>query len=93
MSLFFQDKFGRVIRLSYERIQHIGAHMSLANKLHLVEETLRRPELFLSHEKKHDIFYYQKYLKEFSLYFIIVVKVFNGTGFILTIYHNKIPQQ
>ncbi len=91
MKLIFIDKFNRLIRLPEERIKHIGRHMHINDKLHIIEETLKNPDILFKDEYKRGIFYYQKYLKTENLYFIIVVKVFNGSGFILTIFKsNKI---
>ena len=93
MTLLFRDKFNRIIRLPNERIHHIGSHMDLKDKLYLIELTLLHPDSLLKDEDRVDIFYYQKYLKDKHLYFIIVVKVFNGEGLILTIFNNDKLQQ
>lgn len=93
MTLLFRDKFNRIIRLPNERIHHIGFHMDLKDKLYLIESALLHPDFLLKDEKRSDVFYYQKYLKDRRLYFIVVVKVFNGEGFILTIFNNDKLQQ
>lgn len=93
MTLLFRDKFDRIIRLPNERIRHIGVHMDLRDKLYLLELTLLYPDFLLKDEGRVDVFYYQKYLKDKHLYFIVVVKVFNGEGFILTIFNSDKLQQ
>ena len=93
MSLFFQDKFHRIIRLSNERIKHIGKHMDLKDVLYLLEATLLHPDILTINELQTDVYYYQKYLKDEHLYFIVVVKMFNGTGFILTLYEGEKQKQ
>lgn len=89
MTLSFRDKFSRIIRLPYERIQHIGAHMDLRDKLHLVEITLLHPDFISRDKERANILCYQKYIKGEHFYFIVVVKTFNGTGFILTLYPSE----
>ena len=86
MTFIFIDKFGRSIRLTEERIKHIGYHMQLHDKLHIIEETLKHPNIII---QDNNIVYYQKYLKAEHLYFVIAVKVFNGHGFIITIFKSN----
>ena len=85
----FIDHKGRKIKLSEERIKHIGYHMSLSDKLYLVEEILKHPDIISLDSERNYIFYYQKYLKNKGLYFIIVVKNLNGEGFIITAFESK----
>ncbi|MBI1972458.1 hypothetical protein HYS50_00450 [Candidatus Woesearchaeota archaeon] len=56
--------------------------------LHFLD--FRNRDIRVTHERP-DVYYYQKYLKDKLLYLVIVVKVFNGEGFIITIYKSRKP--
>ena len=89
MESVFTDKWNATIRLTAERIKHIAKHMELYNKMHLIEETLQHPEIISSDEEQEGIWYYQRYLREENLFFIIVVKRTESEGFIVTIFKSK----
>ena len=90
--IWFEDKRGRILTLTNERIKHIGFHMSLHDKHHLIEEILKSPDIFSQDEEQPETAHYQGYLRQENIYLIIVAKLFNGEGFIITIYKSKKPK-
>ena len=89
MGLKFVDKWGNIIRLTKERIKHIANHMELHNKLHIIEETLKYPEIVSNDPERKEMYYYQKYLRDEDLFLIIIVKKQKTEGFIITIFKSK----
>ncbi len=83
--LNFKDKFEKNIILTLERIKHISLHIQVNNYISIIENTLKYPEI-LSKDSEKNIYYYQKYLKLENIYFIIVVKLTNEEGSIITVY-------
>ena len=86
MSLYFTDKYNRIIELSKERIKHINKHPEMQNKLYLIENTIRNPDFLEEDLYRRNIIYYYKYLKEENRYLMVVVKINDNKGFILTSY-------
>ncbi len=93
MSITFKEKYGRIIRLTDERIGHIGYHMHIGNKLYLIEETLKNPDIISENNERKNVFYYQKYLKTEAVYFIVVIRIGNNEGFIVTIFKSRKQKQ
>ncbi len=87
MCLVFNDKYGRDIKLSRERIKHISYHIAIREQIQYIKKTLKFPEIL--YKDHRNILYYQKYIKKHGMYLIVVVKTFNGHGFIITIYESK----
>lgn len=85
MDVIFTDKFNRSIRLPKERIKHIYKHPEMQNKLHLVREAIEKPQFIEKDLYRRKVFYY-KYIKEERKYVMVVVKITNNHGYILTAY-------
>lgn len=66
--------------------------MHLSDKIHRVEETLKAPDIYISDDEQEGIYYSQKYIKQENMFFIVVIKAFNGDGFIVTIFERKRPK-
>jgi len=92
MDLSFKDNLSRSIKLRWDRIKHIGEHMQLSNKIHIIENVLKYPDIISKDDEREGIVYYQKYLKDEDTYFIIVIKLFNEEGLIITIYKSRKPR-
>lgn len=88
MELTFIDQLNRKIRLTRERMRYIGNHMSLNDKIHLIEEVIKNPEIVTEDQENNKI-YYQKYIKLEALYLIIAIKISHNEGFIITIFKSK----
>ena len=91
--LKFKDKFNRNVTLTAERIKHISFHIEVRNNINTIENVLKYPDIFSSDSEKNDVFYYQKYLKLEDLYLIVVVKINDNEGFIITIFKSKKPKK
>jgi len=89
----FKDKFGRNIRLTEERLQHISEHSEFLNPLDKIEETLIFPSAVIKSEDDPYVWLYYKPYK-FGIeksFLLIIVKISNGEGFVITsFYTNKI---
>ena len=84
--LEFKDKNLRIIRLPEERIKHIVKHPEMQNKIYLIQETIENAELIEEDLYRTLIIYYYKYLKDEDKSLMIVVKLTNHRGYILTAY-------
>ena len=93
MAFVFKDKFNRNIRLTDERIKHIGYNMQLNDKLYIIKETLKNPSILSMGNENNNILHFQRYLKFENIYFIITVRIFNEEGFIVTIFKSRKPKE
>ena len=89
MTLEFRDKWNTKIILTKERIKHIANHLEVHNKIHLIEATLKLPEIITQDLEREDIWYYQSYLRGEDLFLIIVVKRTEKESIIITIFKSK----
>jgi len=48
MATVLPDRFGRIVRLTDERIVHILEHAEMVGQLDKVEETVREPDIVVS---------------------------------------------
>lgn len=86
MNLIFIDKYHREIRLPQERIKHIYKHQEMQNKIYIIENTLKNPDYTEEDLYRREVLYYYKYVKEERKHLMVVVKLTNNHGFILTAY-------
>ena len=86
MSLYFTDKYNKIIELTKERIKHIYQHPEMQNKLYLIENAITNSDFIEQDLYRRNIIYYYKYLKEERKYLMVVVKLNNNHGKILTSY-------
>ncbi len=74
-----------IIKLTKEQWKHIiHRHPEMSNKLTEIEFTLKYPEYKIHY--KNNIRKYYKYIKHENKYNMVVVKILNGDGFIITSY-------
>ena len=90
---WFKDKFGRNIRLTDERLEHIETdHPELQKSIDKIEETLMFPsDVIKSVDDPYVWLYYRPY-KVFSRqksFLLIIVKISNGEGFVITAFYVK----
>lgn len=83
----FKDYFGRNIRLTDNRWEHILTRAEMVDQKEKIKETLLNPDKIKS--SKHDpevLLYYRLYDKTpvAKKYLMVAVKIENGGGFILT---------
>lgn len=86
MDLTFKDKFNRLISLPKERIKHIYKHQEMQNKIYWIEETISNPSFIEEDLYRREIIYYYRYIKEENKYLMVVVKLTNNHGYVLTAY-------
>lgn len=85
--VIFKDYFGRDIRLTDNRREHIITRTEMDSQKEKIKETLLNPDKIK--RSKHDsevLLYYRLYEKTpvTKKYLMVAVKVENGVGFILT---------
>ena len=54
MATVLQDRFGRAVRLTDERIAHILEHSEMVGQLDKVEETVREPHVVVRSQRDPD---------------------------------------
>ncbi|MBI2005395.1 MAG: hypothetical protein HYS80_01385 [Candidatus Aenigmarchaeota archaeon] len=90
------DKFGRKIKLTKERIWHIIRRPEMENEEDNIKETLLNPDDVVESEKSKTVLVFNKYYPDRILnerYLMVVVKVLNKHGFILTSYRSNRAKQ
>ena len=94
---FFRDKFGRKIRLTDERLQHItGDHPELLKPVGKIEETLIFPSAVLKSEDDPYVWLYYRPYRIFPKqrsFLLVVVKISDGEGFVITAFYVKNVQK
>lgn len=90
--MFFIDKKGKEVQLNSETVKHISKHINLKENLHLIENTIKYPEITSTDDERENIKYLQKFLKNEELYLIIVIKINQNFDKIITIYKSKKPK-
>lgn len=87
---FYKDVFGRKIRLTQERLNHINdGHPEIARQFVKVRETLLFPDIIISSNTDDDVQLFYRYFKKTPVggkYLCVVVKEIEKDYFILTIY-------
>lgn len=83
----FRDIFGRKIRLTNERLQHIENRIEMKGQQNKIAQTLLKPEYII--ESNHDpdvILYYKEYRKTpvTRKFLTVIVKVTSNDAFILS---------
>ena len=87
----FKDKFGRNLRLTDERLQHILEHQELIGSLDKLQETLMFPSNVIKSEDDPYVWlYYRPYRYGSQKSFLLtIVKISNGEGFVITAFYVK----
>jgi hypothetical protein len=84
-----KDFEGRTIRLTKERLQHIGEHPEMVGMTHAIEETLASPQKVIeSLTDAQTNLYYRFYLgtRVGDKYLCVIVKMNPDDAFVLTAY-------
>lgn len=87
MATIVQDRFGRAVRLTDERITHILEHEEMKDQLDKVEETVREPDVVVRSQRDLDVHLYHKHypttpVTEKDL--LVAIKVTQTDAFVLT---------
>ncbi|MBS3050910.1 MAG: hypothetical protein J4400_02065 [Candidatus Aenigmarchaeota archaeon] len=93
---YFKDKFGRAIRLTDERLQHIETdHPELLKPKDKIEETLLFPSSVIkSLDDEYTWLYYrQAEIEKQKSFLLVIVKISNGEGFVITAFYVKNMQK
>ena len=89
----FKDKFGRNIRLTEERLQHIITdHPELLKPTGKIEETLMFPSIVIKSEDDPYVWLYYRPYKVFTRqksFLLVIVKISNGEGFVITAFYDR----
>ena len=87
MATILQDRFGRTIRLTDERIAHILEHDEMAGQLDKVEETMREPDVVIRSQRDPDVHLYHKHYSTTPVTekdLLVAIKMTQTDAFILT---------
>jgi hypothetical protein len=89
MATVLQDRFGRAVRLTDERIAHILEHDEMIGQLDKVEETMREPDVVIRSRRDPDVHLYHKHypttpITEKDL--LVAIKVTPTDAFVLTVF-------
>jgi len=87
MATVLQDRFGRAVRLTDERITHILKHDEMAGQLNKVEETIREPDVVGRSQRNPDIHLYHKHYSTTPVTekdLLVAIKVTQMEAFVLT---------
>ncbi|MEK6887744.1 MAG: hypothetical protein AABX14_02240 [Candidatus Aenigmatarchaeota archaeon] len=88
----FKDKFGRTIRLTDERLQHIIVdHPEMLKPTDKIEETLTFPSIVIKSEDDPYVWLYYRPYKYSNLksFLLVIIKISNGEGFVITAFYVK----
>jgi predicted glycosyltransferase len=89
------DKFGRKIKLTKERIWHIVRRPEMENEENNIKQTLNDPDEVVESFKSKTVIVFNKNYPEKELnekYLMVAVKILNKHGFILTSYRSGRPK-
>jgi hypothetical protein len=83
-----KEKFGRLIRLTDERWQHIiERHPEVEGYLAKIQSTIRYPDIIVKNQYNKNERYYHKYFKSLKNHFIIIVEY--EKNFIITAFISR----
>lgn len=89
----FRDKFGRQIRLTDERLQHLMIdHPELLHPVDKIEETLMFPSIVIKSVDDPYVWLYYRPYKIFGRqksFLLVIIKISNAEGFIITAFYVK----
>lgn len=92
----FEDHWGRRVRLTDERLEHILGHAEMASLEPLLAETIARPERVVQSRSDSSALLYYRLLKSSPFgvkWLCVVVKYQEDDAFVLTAYLTEIPKK
>lgn len=87
MATILQDRFGRDVRLTDERIAHILEHDEMAGQFYKVEETVREPDVVVRSQRDPGVHLYHKHYSTTPVTekdLLVAIKVTQTDAFVLT---------
>ncbi|HEV8717291.1 MAG TPA: hypothetical protein VGX03_31285 [Candidatus Binatia bacterium] len=78
MAKVLQDRFGRAVRLTGERITHLLEHAEMEGQLDKLEEALREPDVIVRSQRDPDVHLYHKHYPTTPVtekYLLVAIKV------------------
>ena len=87
MERTLRDRFGRAVRLTQERVEHILRHPELQGQIDKLEAVLREPDVIVKSLRAPDVHLYHKHYSESPVtekYLLVAVKVKEPDVFIIT---------
>src|SRR3989344_2313009 len=96
MEIIFEveDKIGKRVYLSKERLKHILKHPLMHDQMENIQKTLQDPTTIRHFEDDESVIYFYKEFKQrlpSERYLLLSVKYLNGNGFIVTsFFTNKV---
>lgn len=87
MERTLRDRFGRAVRLTQERVEHILRHPELQGQIDKLEAVLREPDVIVKSLRDPDVHLYHKHYSESPVtekYLLVAVKVKEPDAFIIT---------
>ena len=90
------DRFGRKIRLSKERHNHIVERPEMENQDERIKETILDPEIVRESNHDPEVWLYYRFYEEGPVrgkFLVSIIKIQNGEGFIITsFYTDKVKE-
>lgn len=87
------SKLNKKIRLDEDSWIHISVgHSELKDKFNLLADVVRSPDIIF-YDKSNDNFRYCKYFNNLGRNLVVVVRLLNDEGFIITSYYAKKVQK
>ena len=87
MAKGLQDRFGRAVRLTDERIAHVLEHVEMAEQLDKLEEVLQEPDVIVRSQRDPNVHLYHKHYTTTPVtekYLLVAIKVAQTDAFVLT---------
>ncbi len=84
------DKLKRKIKFTNERKEHIAIRHPEITEFNIFESVLKEPNLIKTSTYDDNVLLYYKNIGGGYQYFVVVVKLLNGEGFVLTAYKTNI---
>ena len=96
MATVLQDRFGRAVRLTDERIAHILEHDEMTGQLDKVEETVREPDVVVRSQRDPEVHLYHKHYPTTPVtekHLLVAVKVAQQDALVLTAFFTDTIKQ
>ena len=85
-----EDKFGKNVRLTKERWQHITQEHPDIGDVEELKETLINPTSVKPSDREPEkVKWFYRFIKGEKMYLLVSVKYLNGEGFIITAHYTK----
>jgi len=96
MAKVLQDRFGRAVRLTEERMAHILEHAEMEGQLDKLGEGLQEPDVIVRSQHDPNVHLYHKHYAATPVsekYLLVAVKVAEDDAFVLTAFFTNTIQK